>query len=67
MPTAIFVETVPFIEIEDGLVHITWGENKRSYWKPSTFRAFVEAGRRELDAWERQASHVVPFRGLRSE
>lgn len=58
---AIFVPEVPSIAVEDGLVHIRWGDGDESFWKPSTFRAFVEQGRRELDAFDRQQSGVVAF------
>lgn len=62
MPKSIFIKEVPRIEIVDGLVHIRWGDGQDSFWRPSTFRAFVEAGRRELDAFDRENRSVVAFR-----
>jgi hypothetical protein len=60
---AIFIDEVPRIEIDQGLVHIRWGDGQHSYWRPSMFREFVEAGRRELDAFDLEKRGVVHFRG----
>jgi hypothetical protein len=64
---AIFIEEVPRIAIEQGLVHIRWGDGQHSYWRPSTFRAFVENGRRTLDAFDRKNSDVVPIKAKKRE
>ncbi len=52
-----FVNEVPSIEIVDGLVHTALGD-KEWYWKPSTFRAFVEIGRCNLVAFDRDTRVV---------
>lgn len=56
-----FVRDVPTIEIEDGLVHVTTAQGDW-WWKPSTFRRYVELGRRQLAAFDYEARTVIPFR-----
>lgn len=55
-----FVKEVPEVEIIDGMVHTRMGECEW-FWKPSSFRKFVEEGRRQLNAFDR-AARVVPFK-----
>lgn len=55
-----FVTEIPTVEIIDGMVHTRMGDCEW-FWKPSTFRLFVEAGRRELAAFDREVRGVVPF------
>ena len=56
-----FVREVPAIEITDGLVHITTTQGEW-YWLPSTFRAYVEDGRRKLADFDRESRGAVPFK-----
>lgn len=58
---AVFMADMPTIEIVDGMVHCVTKE-RECYWRISTFRAFVEQGRRELDAFDREARRVIPLK-----
>ena len=55
----IFITAPPIIEMEDGLVHVRWVDDRDSYWKPSTFRAFVNEGAITLDLFERRQQAVI--------
>jgi hypothetical protein len=56
-----FVADVPEVEIIDGMVHTRMGDCEW-WWRPSTFRAFVDKSRRELERFDLCARGLLEFR-----
>lgn len=56
---ASIVVSVPAVEIEDGLIHLTWANGSECYWKPKALGTFIRRAQRNLDLLE-IASHEPP-------
>ncbi|KKC25804.1 hypothetical protein WP12_12165 [Sphingomonas sp. SRS2] len=56
---ATIVTQAPAVEIDDGLLHLTWPNGEHAYWKPKALQGLFTQAQPKLDALE-LASHRPP-------